>query len=171
MKKTIIVCSLFLTAFFIVFSCNTGVPEGSKTEPPAVTEHMTPFDTVKKNIQHYVDSCYTFFHDSLKIKGAIDPASRIIRAYTVSDTDLLSVLGLPLSEADKCIYKQCRVYIGLDYMNKFKLYLTPIDIKKDTDVVLVYPGIGQYLLDLNAPCPSTCGGANSELIPIPRQLR
>ena len=103
MKKTIFTCSLFLTAFFVVLSCN--VPKGDdQTESAAVTAHMTPLAEVQRNIQHYVDSCNTFFNDSITIKGTPNPASAIIRAYTISDTDLLSVLGLPLSQVEDCIY-------------------------------------------------------------------
>ncbi|MDH4471938.1 MAG: hypothetical protein QE487_04975 [Fluviicola sp.] len=158
MKKTIITCSLFLTAFFIVLSCDNNVPEGDQTSTRAIATHMTPIDTVTKNIQHYVDSCYAVFGDD---------DNGIIRAYTVSDTDLLSVLGLPLSDDTiRGHYNQCRVYIGLDYQNKFKLYLTPI--KDGKDEILKDDSGMEYLLDLNAPCPSTCGGMDSRLLPTAR---
>lgn len=167
MKKTIIACSLFLTAFFAILSCNNSVTKDGGTSTAAITPHMTPIDTVTKNIQHYVDSCYSIFNDSLTIKGVKHPADSIIRAYTVSNIDLLSVLGLPLSDADSCLYSECRVYIGLDYKNKFKLYLTPIKNGKDT--ILLDSKGKEYLLDLNAPCPSTCGGMDSRLYPKARK--
>lgn len=165
MKKTIITCSLFLTAFFAVLSCNNSVSKNDGTSTVAIASHKAPIDTVTKNIQHYVDSCYTLFNDSITIKGVEHPADSIIRAYTVSGNDLLSVLGLSASQ--KCTFDSCRVYIGLDYSNKFKLYLTPI--KNGRDTILKDSDNNEYLLDLNAPCPSTCGGMDSRLYPTPRK--
>jgi len=155
MKKTIITCSLFLTAFLAVLSCTSNKPENDVYPNLAITSHMASIDTVEKNIQHYVDSCDAFFQNS---------DDSIIRAYTVSGIDLLSVLGL--SATQRCTFDSCRVYIGLDYSNKFKLYLTPIKNGKDT--ILINSRGKEYLLDLNAPCPSTCGGMDSRLYPAAR---
>jgi len=166
MKKTIIACSLILTAFFAVLSCNNNVPEGEETPTVAIASHRAPIDTVTKNIQHYVDSCYVLFNDSITIKGIEHPADSIIRAYTVSGNDLLSVLGL--SATQRCTFDSCRVYIGLDYSSKFKLYLTPI--KNGRDTILRDSKGNEYLLDLNAPCPSTCGGMDARLYPKARNL-
>lgn len=156
MKKIPLIGSIVLNlgligALLYVSSNKTGEP---RTGEAALAENQTPFDSARMNIKHYVDSCYTFFNDSLGYQK-VDTVNSIIRSYKVSNNDLLSVLGL--SPYTVCKYYGCRVYIGLDTSSQFKLYLTPLDSTGE-DVILKNPNTRKrYLLDLNAPCPSTCG--------------
>ena len=154
MKKIPLIGSIVLNlgligALLYVSSNKTGEP---RTGEAALAENQTPFDSARMNIKHYVDSCYTFFNDSLGYQK-VDTVNSIIRSYKVSNNDLLSVLGLP--QNTKCGFYGCRVYLGLDTSSQFKLYLTPLDSKGE-DIILDNYGV-EYLLDLNAPCPSTCG--------------
>jgi hypothetical protein len=104
-----------------------------------------------------------------------------IKAYTLRAEDLLGALGIPAEYADSSItkYKHARVYLGYKKGKGFKLFILPVygaDLSgKDTslwkggyDVYLNKEGLpippnsdkstsdGEYVLDLNAPCPNTC---------------
>jgi hypothetical protein len=154
MKKIPLIGSILLNvgligALLYVSSNKTGEPS---TGEVALAENQTPLEIARMNIKHYVDSSYKFFNDSLGYQK-VDTVNSIIRSYKVSNTDLLSVLGLPKNT--KCGFYGCRVYLGLDLKHKFKLYLTPLDSLGE-DLILDNYGV-EYLLDLNAPCPSTCG--------------
>jgi len=127
------------------------------TEPLVVNslpENAELLDTAISNIRRYVTSCKRYFPG--------DTSDSIIRAYTVSATDMYGVLRL--NPKDTLQYKQCRVYLGLDYRMRFKLYLTPAE--SDSDIILFYVNnkkdTVRYVYDLNAPCPSTCA-VNSPL--------
>jgi hypothetical protein len=154
MKKIPLIGSIVLNLCLIgtllyVSSNETGE---SSTGDVALAENQTPLEVARMNIKHYVDSCYTFFNDSIGYQK-LSPVTNIIRSYKVSNNDLLSVLGL--SPDTDCQFYGCRVYLGLDTSSQFKLYLTPLDSKGE-DIILDNYGV-EYLLDLNAPCPSTCG--------------
>lgn len=155
MKKIPLIGSIVLNlcligALIYVSSNKTGE---SSAGDVALAENQTPLEIARMNIKHYVDSCYTFFNDSLGYQK-VDTVNSIIRSYKVSNNDLLSVLGL--SPDTDCQFYGCRVYLGLDASSQFKLYFTPLDPKGE-DIILMNPSGEKYLLDLNAPCPSTCG--------------
>jgi hypothetical protein len=155
MKKITLIGSILLNlgligALLYVSSNKTGEP---RTGEVVLAENQTPLEIARMNIKHYVDSSYKFFNDSLGYQK-IDTVNSIIRSYSVNKNDLLSVLGL--SPYTVCKYYGCRVYLGLDPNHKFKLYLTPLDSEGE-DIILMNPCGKKYLLDLNAPCPSTCG--------------
>lgn len=132
----------------------------SKKESPkqAAKEHFklkssfhVPLSEAEDDIDRYTTTAYKAFE-------------RVpIRAYTIHAEDLLQVLGMNISDSVLCQYKYVRAYIGMDSLDQFKLYLTPVTGANlsvtpkiaGTDVILSDEG-GQYVLDLNAPCPMTC---------------
>lgn len=100
----------------------------------------------------------------------------VITAYTIRAVDLFGALGMPGSYVDSsiCKYKYARVYLGMDSLNTFKLYMVPVvDANLDSayggrDIHLDSLGraihqtditageADEYVFDLNAPCPNTC---------------
>jgi hypothetical protein len=160
MKKIVTAAIVCFVAVCLINSCGQKTKKAvEKTEVltaiTAMPSHGVELDTAKKNVQHYVDSCRYFFSHVRNLPS--NTGDSIVQAYTVSSDDLLGVLGLSLEE--RTVYKSCRVYLGLDYNNKFKLYLTPI--KSDgRDHILYYINKAKdtvrYVYDLNAPCPKTC---------------
>lgn len=117
------------------------------------TTVQVPLDSAKAFIKRYDSICS-------KLLGIIP-----IRAYTIRAQDLTQVLGLP--DTTTCTYDHVRVYLGMDNNNQFKLFFTPVikasldprDMQAGIDVILGHidsdPNSG-YVLDLNAPCPTTC---------------
>lgn len=160
MKKTVTTALVCFMTICLINSCcgnKTKKKHGyvemliADTAMPPSAVHL---DTALKNIKHYVDSCKRYFPGN--------SSDSIVRSYTVSATDLFGVLRLNLK--DTMQYDMCRVYLGLDYKSRFKLYFTPA--KSNKDIILYYlnnkKDTVKYVYDLNAPCPSTCA-VNSPL--------
>lgn len=163
MKKTILKTALFFGLITILSCCESKRPESpvaGKTDNNGVRcgTIETPLDTAISCINRY-DSLWTAL-----FKTGEPP----IRAYTIRAQDLLESMGMSPSYASDstiCKFNHVRVYIGLDANYKFKLYFTPV---KNADLcngnggmdVILPDSISstpQYVLDLNAPCPNTCG--------------
>ena len=141
---------------------------------------LTIIDTASFALDMDSAILYAAHYDSVAKKALGQPAP--IKAYTVRATDLLEVLGI--SKKTKTKYQFVRVYLGFDFNNKFRLFLTPAegaDIRTGhggRDIVL--HGLhthgladsvsvtreGEYMLDFTAPCPNSCP-SNSKIIPPP----
>lgn len=163
MKKTILAAATVL-ALLSVQSCNNNNHNNEKVEEKAPEQAVTPkkhlltssfrvpLPEAKENIRRYNDRC-------AELLGTVP-----IKAYTIHAEDLMEVLGIPSSEPPIYKYSHIRAYLGLDSLNNFKLYLTPVEganLSADpkvagTDVILTDESGMQYVLDLNAPCPATC---------------
>jgi hypothetical protein len=157
MKKMNLKCVLVI-CLIAVFSCNkvpseTVASSGKTTEGPICGSVKTPVDTAAKWVQNY-DLVWT------KLFGTDSPP---IKAYTIRSQDLLEAMGMPA--ATPCSFDHVRAYIGLDAENKFRLFFTPVvgaDLCNGNggrDTLLIDPAgnsQGQYVLDLNTPCPNVC---------------
>lgn len=96
-----------------------------------------------------------------------------VRAFTMNAIDFIEALGLPLGDSSKVQFEFVRLYIALDELEKFKLYVTPVvganlrkgivkpgkdhilcQTKTDEDGNVVSQG--GYMLDFAKPCPNTC---------------
>lgn len=161
MKKIVLAAVTFF-ALLTFQSCNNStkveVKQPEKEQVETKKEHLlqssfrVPLDQAKENIQRYNDRC-------AELLGIVP-----IKAYTIHAEDLMEVLGIPASEPPIYQYSYVRAYLGLDTLNNFKLYLTPVEganlsaVPKvaGKDVILTDESGKQYVLDLNAPCPATC---------------
>jgi hypothetical protein len=159
MKKNILAAAVVIS-LMITQACKTEVKKEEKKEEKTTanvkhnltSSYRVPLPVAKENIQRYTDKCAELF--------GMTP----IKAYTIHAEDLLEVLGIPVSEPPIYEYSHVRAYLGLDSLNNFKLYLTPVvganlsAVPKvaGTDVILQDEDGKQYVLDLNAPCPATC---------------
>lgn len=158
MKKTILAAAV-LCSLLIAQACKTEVKTEVKEENKETvfphrlltSSYQVPLSVAQDNIQRYTDKCS-------EVLGIVP-----IKAYTIHAEDLMEVLGIP--DTTKIYkYDHVRAYLGLDTLNQFKLYLTPVEgadlsaVPKiaGTDVILKNAEGAQYVLDLNAPCPATC---------------
>jgi len=133
------------------------------------------FTEAQKDIREFDQMC----KDSLK--GIIP-----IEAYTVRAEDLLAALGMDptLVNSDTCMYHHVRVYLGFKKDHGFKLFIMPVEgadlsgpdstsWKGGKDILLDSTGrpgcrgskvhlasSEEYVLDLNAPCPTTCSSTS-----------
>lgn len=162
MKKTPTIVFMSMICFLAIFSCKDNQPaaETGKT----ATAKTVKLKEEESAVQMPLDSATQAIHryDSIceKYLGVIP-----IRAYTIRAQDLTQALGLP--DTIRCAYDHVRVYLGMDKRNQFKIFFTPVinaslnpdDMQAGTDVILGHidsdPHSG-YVLDLNAPCPTTC---------------
>jgi hypothetical protein len=136
--------------------------------PAKVVYHLTD---AQKDVREFYQLC----RDSLK--GLIP-----IKAYTIRAEDLLAALGMDpkLVNSDQCIYHHVRVYLGFKKEQGFKLFMIPVEgadlsapdssaWQAGADILLDSTGkpgcrgskvhlasADEYVLDLNAPCPTTC---------------
>ena len=166
MKKTTIIAVSALAGVCLFLSNCAPEPEKTNSEGDTTQSEFIYKDTVSlttaiANITNYVNNCKTYLNDSVPI-----------RSYTLNRSDVFGVLGV--TSIPNMKYDRCRVYIGMDSFNKFKLYMTPtvLNIKKtpsgsiDSTYVdyLLYDSLNKryFVYDLNAPCPSTCD-KNSKL--------
>lgn len=159
MKKTILAAAV-LCALLIAQACKTEVKTEVKEEKKAEntvpltrllqSSFQVPLSVAQDNIDRYTKKCS-------EVLGIVP-----IKAYTIHAEDLMEVLGIPDTASYK--YHHVRAYLGMDTLNQFKLYLTPVEganlgvVPKiaGTDVILKNAEGAQYVLDLNAPCPATC---------------
>lgn len=128
-------------------------PSGQVIQTENTYKDTVHLATAINNIKNYVTNCDKYLNDTVPI-----------RAYTLNRADLFGILGV--TSVPDCKYDRCRVYIGMDSSNKFKLYMTPTVLKPvsrgSVDSVYVdtflYDAIHKtyFVYDLNAPCPSTC---------------
>ena len=134
--------------------------EVQDTEP---SMYAVSYTEAEKNISYYDSMARTYLKT--------DP----IKAFTIRSVDLIEAIGLTPEVDSIAKYKHVRIYLGLDSLNKFKMYLTPVkgaklsQGKAGIDVILdgPYEGIpdkngevsettGQYMMDFTKPCPTTC---------------
>lgn len=157
MKKTILAAAV-LCSLLIAQACKTEVKTEEKKEEKTTvpvtrlltSSYQVPLSVAQANIQHYTEKCG-------EVLGIVP-----IKAYTIHAEDLMEVLGIP--DTLLCKYSHVRAYLGLDTLNQFKLYLTPVEganlaaVPKiaGNDVILKNAEGAEYVLDLNAPCPATC---------------
>lgn len=162
MKSGKMTClGILAIGFFLVTACSNEEMTNESCEVVAL-ENLTKMpakgvllSTAESDIQHYVDSCYRYF---TSINLPPTTCDSIVRSYTVTSHDMLGVLGVKRTGECAFPFDSCRVYLGLDTKNKFKLYMTPVN-KDGNDTILSFMDGGkatQFVYDLNAPCPSTC---------------
>lgn len=159
-----------LRAILLLFiiSCKPSATEEADGAPPFVISDSTSsmyavsLAEAEKNVR---------FYDSLsKAKLGIDP----IRAFTIRSVDLVEAIGLDMKYLRKAEYRHVRIYMGLDSVGQFKVYLTPVKGAKlsagepGKDVILNGPysgddgkgelgdGDGPYVFDFSQPCPNAC---------------
>lgn len=156
-KASITRIALCLLTSLILSNCTTETKKNQAPELPNTTENRykdtVSLTTAVMNIQNYVSNCDKYLNDTIPI-----------RSYTINRADLFGILGVTSVPGSQ--YDRCRVYIGLDSLNKFKLYMTPTVLlptsKGSRDSVYVdkilYDSVhgNHFVYDLNAPCPSTC---------------
>ncbi len=160
--KKLIVSTAAIVCLIATQSCNNSAKtEANKEEHPTKTVNSlnvlkssvrVPLAEAQYNIMRYNNSCIEHF-------GTVP-----IKAYTIHAADLLEVVGLDIADSSLCRYKHARAYLGLDTLQRFKLYFTPVDsadldavpILAGKDVILKDKAGASYVLDLNAPCPMTC---------------
>lgn len=152
--------------FFTLLSCNnTGnstenTTSGTNIEEPSDTPGYEgyavrlPLDSALNYIKHYGEICRQKFEGQVPIK-----------AFTIHSVDLFEAMGMPadLRDSTVCKYKRVRAYFGIDPNNMFKLMIVPVEEltggtpadSAGRDIIL-HDDKGQYVLDLNAPCPATC---------------
>ncbi|MCC6372430.1 MAG: hypothetical protein IT236_15605 [Bacteroidia bacterium] len=164
LNSVIVICALAL------FSCDNKTEtakmgNGGNDNEPVCGSIELPVDTAVKCIKRY---------DSLwKASHAGQPAP--VRAFTIRAVDLLKAMGMPTemaSDTNVCKYNHVRVYLGQNYDNAYKLFITPVSGANlcnsvgGADVILSNTKAtpSNYVLDLNAPCPQVCA-SNSVLNP------
>lgn len=152
MKKiTLIGLAMLTTLSVMLGSCQAKAEakaEAEGTAPSLVYTDTVHLNTAMRNITNYVQNCVKYLNDTVPI-----------RSYTINKADLFGILGV--TTVPRCNYEHCRVYIGMDRTNKFKLYMTPTVprlVAGDTVYVdtILSDGRNNFVYDLNAPCPSTC---------------
>ena len=147
----------------IAMSCAQKQTE-DETSADDVASYAISLDSAAMYIKNYSDSARRFFKEPP------------IQAFTIRSEDLLETMGV--SSNQKVKYEYVRLYLGLDFNNKFRAFLTPVDsadIDKHVagkDVILngkykagkadgvVGSGVtiseGNYVLDFTGPCPNSC---------------
>lgn len=178
MKKTLIY--LTLATGLLTAGCQNSSPvtAGSTAGnyPTNVAKMVYPLKEAKSCIQLFNSLC----KDTLKLDTVP------ISAYTIRAVDLLASMGASdtlidsLVNTNKLPYKFARVYLGYRKSDEsFRLFIVPVEgadmqdpdkknWKGGKDIFLnkngnpIPPGPGkknegdEYVLDLNAPCPTTC---------------
>jgi hypothetical protein len=161
MKNTVLKNLAFICLITLFASC---------TVPKAETEKNDRAHSVLRSRADFrVSSVHFSLEQARKNVFSYDSICRItlhgipVRAYTVRALDLIEVLGLDPADTSLCKFKHARAYLGFDSKGQFKLYLTPV-VGADLDKEPLIPGrdtilrddAGEFVLDLNAPCPMTC---------------
>jgi len=159
MKTIIFTSAFFIAGLFAVYSCGDRKPVQVKPKTLNIDSiksmDQSPLDTAIANITNYNR------HWALLAKQAGYEDSIPIRSYLINSIDLINLLGVEHQDSIRITFQSVRVYLGLNYLNHFKLYMTPVGIN-GLDSILVNSK-GKFVYDLNAPCPSTCGDPTSPL--------
>lgn len=161
MKRIIFTSTLILAGFLAIFSCdNAPSTDDVKAETVVIDSTLRNLDTVPldsaiSNITRY-NSQWIMLAKKSGYSNSIP-----IRSYLINGSDLINVLGVRDSSIS-ITFQSARVYLGLNYQNQFKLYMTPVGIN-DKDSILQDANHNSFVYDLNAPCPSTCGDPTSPL--------
>jgi hypothetical protein len=177
MKKIIYKMLLVTFVTAMTAACNdkmadSSAESGSRDVLDSVQLVLTPYAVASGDIGRFKS-----IQDTV-LKYANQPqlgTATAITAYTIRAIDMLAAMGLPsnLVNSKECKYKYARVYLAVDSLLKFKLYILPVqganltDSIGGTDIYLNSKGkyknpatqdgdSDKYMLDLNAPCPSTC---------------
>lgn len=166
---------------------NTNPPVAADAPPvtdtcaiDSIRDVMEPLDSARANVACF-DSLYTLFIKELRSdSGNAGKNNAVIKAFTVHAIDLFAAMGMKLDQQNLPKYNYIRVYLGFDLAAKqFKLYIVPVKgacINNQcklpgNDLMLrpngepypdprLMPDSPQYVLDLNAPCPSICDNAS-----------
>lgn len=160
MKTILFTSTLVVAGLLGVFSCEDTKPVEVKPEVLNLDSikslDQTPLDTAIANITNYNNSW------ALLARHAGYADSIPIRSYLVNSVDLINLMGIRDQDNIDITFRSVRVYLGLNYQNHFKLYMTPVGIN-GLDSILVNSKGKSFVYDLNAPCPSTCGDPTSPL--------
>ncbi len=135
-------------------------PDAGSLSSAAIKRVLYPADIARLDIQRYDSLCRYVFHDTAAV-----------RAFTIGAEDLLIALQL---QTDVPAYGHIRAYLGYTADGQFKLFIVPVkgavlhdeegdagqDVLLDKNGQPVHnpgePISAEYVLDLNAPCPSIC---------------
>lgn len=181
MKKKIHTMLLVAGIVALIAGCGGEQPEGSsdKTGSSDVLDSvqlvLAPYAVAAQNISRFMNLQDTLFKYAPQPKFS---SQTTISAYTIRAVDMLAAMGMPADYVNSkaCKYKYARVYMAVDSLFNFKLYIVPVvdanlsrfqggtDIYLDSTGKYYPPGkpetrdeeTDKYVLDLNAPCPSTC---------------
>jgi hypothetical protein len=158
--------SLLLAVFISTAACNNAkqsTPPGGNEPTPPVTDVLCPLDSAVTDIATFDTLCKRFVTDTA---GETVPTVPI-KGFTIHAADLFAAMGI--TEYQEPPYAHIRIYLGYRLNDGFKVYLVPVqganlaDNEPGTDLMLnaeghVNPTAGEpnFVLDLNAPCPSIC---------------
>lgn len=160
MKKIIptLICSLAI----IALGCTTPEKKTDENATEPIAEYALSVDSARIYIARYDTVFQKHFNGNVPVK-----------AFTIRAADLLEALGV--SPKDTVKFHHARIYIGMDFSNKFRLFLTPVEGAKidenlpGRDVILNGPyskgsgktkdfqvSQGEYVMDFTMPCPNSC---------------
>lgn len=172
-----ILATVLVSSLMIVAACHDQPSAGTANgNHPAEKIPANPSRVVyrladaQRDIRAYDSLCDTLLH--------VIPVS----GYTIRAEDLLAALGMDstLVNSDTCMYHHVRVYLGYRASHGFKLFIVPVEgadlstpdsaaWSAGADILLDKTGqpgcrgskvhlasADEYVLDLNAPCPTTC---------------
>lgn len=164
--KTMLHFVLLIGLIITVAACK----KKRQTFPSNLAQLVVSVDAAQKDVLSFDSLCKAHLYDSTPIKS-----------YTIRAADLLGALGMDpdLVNSDSCKFKHIRAYIGYQNGTGFKLFLVPVkganiggtderswtggeDVPLDNngnpiDAEERQLGVVENVLDLNAPCPNTCG--------------
>lgn len=159
MKKVIYT----LIGITLLLSCSKDKKSMVGSKEAGIAEYALSLDSAVAYTKRYNNIVSSTLNDSVPIK-----------AYTIRVADIFEALGIPLEDTLKANYNHIRVYMGIDFNDKFRLLLTPVDGANindgipGNDVILsgaYYQGAqsadmpienGEYVLDFTGPCPNSC---------------
>jgi|GEM_PF-3031897 len=172
---TIVVTTVLTAAatYLLTRRTNSNSPHHSMMQAQSVANSLDSVTVAKADVGRFNDSFFSWFH--------VQP----MVAFTLNSTDLMAATGVDTSLIDTMHfpYDQIRVYIGLDTANKIKLYIASVSgcqaqAKGDPNVfagrdyyydtsngVLQHAQQGNFILDLNMPCPNYCNFI-SRIVPV-----
>lgn len=181
--RTTISCIAMATIIVLATSCKNqpsvpgagvAVIDSTHTLDSLISSVLYKASIAKQNIALYDSICNNTF-------VGIKPVAN--KSYTIRAIDLLLAMGISGKYADSalCKYKYARAIIGYDRVAGYQLFLVPVvgaNLKipiAGSNVYLDSLGNGinpistknstgnEYVLDLNAPCPNTCGSDDAVL--------
>lgn len=157
--------SLYLFIGLCVAMSCTQKESNNETPTDNIASYAISLDSAAIYIKNYSDSTKRYFKEPP------------IQAFTIRAEDLLEALGVQSNQKVK--YEYARIYLGLDFNNKFRAFLTPVD-SADIDKHLAGKDIilkgryshrkadgiddgagltvqeGEYVMDFTGPCPNSC---------------
>lgn len=163
--KNVIIFPVLLALVAGICSCTQGFDCGNLTEDlPTPSEFQVPLIDAEDAIARYakmINSIETALDTTFGNAFLQENRRFLGHAFTIHSDDFLEAMGLPPETPIQ--YPGARAYLGIDGCNGgLHMYLTPIDCN-DADIILRNSSGSRFVLDLIAPCPSTCDQQGSPL--------